>query len=113
MVNNDWLNIGDPVDFDSPPAGRLIHAKYKNGDELSVNFFEIKNPEDFEKNGLNKNFIKSITLPVTGVKITNKIADGAGGYILQLDPDKTNLSGLNIKGGLIMDCPVGIQIGEY
>jgi hypothetical protein len=40
MEENFWLAHGDLADLDCPPSGKLIHARYPNGDEFKVEFFE-------------------------------------------------------------------------
>src|SRR5207237_6108641 len=39
LRNNDWIVLGDPVDFESRPSSTRIHAKYATGDRLTIEFF--------------------------------------------------------------------------
>jgi hypothetical protein len=46
LIGNDWLLKGTPSDFHCPTSGRLIHAKYPGGDELRIEFFDVKDQND-------------------------------------------------------------------
>lgn len=42
MIDNFWLSAGtDESDIVCPPSGRLISAKYPNGDQLKVEFASL------------------------------------------------------------------------
>lgn len=47
MEDNDWLVRGSLNDFESPPNGKLIRARYENGDRLEVQFREFKSAKPF------------------------------------------------------------------
>lgn len=107
LDGNDWIVLGDPVDFESPPSGRLIRAKYGNGDELRIEFFELHAVDDavkrYPRTGLG--LWKNIEFPVTSVEIQNLI----GGTGLGFGPLWTNLGGVSMTGNLIMNCGVGLS----
>jgi hypothetical protein len=39
LKNNDWIVLGNPIDFESPPSGKRIYANCDNGDTLTIEFF--------------------------------------------------------------------------
>jgi len=45
MVDHEWYVVGSPSDFESPPSGRRIHARYDNGDRLTIEFWEAATPD--------------------------------------------------------------------
>src|SRR6266566_5587072 len=48
MRNNYWgENLGNPIDFECPPSGKRILARYDNGDKLMIRFDEIKTEKRF------------------------------------------------------------------
>ncbi|HXR59980.1 MAG TPA: hypothetical protein VN732_01510 [Solirubrobacterales bacterium] len=49
MIDNFWLTEGsDEREIVCPPSGRLVSAKYPNGDALKIEFREVVSEEDFE-----------------------------------------------------------------
>ena len=49
LEDNDWLLRGTPVDFESPPSGKRIHAEYSNGDRLDLTFREMQSLKALSK----------------------------------------------------------------
>lgn len=49
IEENVWLAHGNQEDCECPPSGRLIHVKYKNGDEFKVEFKQCDTPEDLKR----------------------------------------------------------------
>lgn len=134
MVDNLWITPGaDEAEIRCPPSGRLVEAKYPNGDHLKVEFREIQTADDFEeryplpslprdvverleRSGFpipdlsHRDSIKSagIQFPVAAVEVTLKVA-GTG---LDFGPRASEIAGSQIAGSWIIDGAVGMQIGE-
>lgn len=50
MIDNFWLSTGtDESEIVCPPSGRLISAKYPNGDQLKVEFRELAAVEELDR----------------------------------------------------------------
>ena len=50
MVDNLWITSGaDEAEIRCPPSGRLVEAKYPNGDHLKVEFCEVESPDALEE----------------------------------------------------------------
>ena len=137
MIDNFWLSTGtDESEIVCPPSGRLVSAKYPNGDQLKVEFCELASVEELDRHyapaGLPAEVKKrfeglgmplpdtreshaesvdrfGIEFPLAAVEITMEIA----GTELRLGPKRTTLPGQNImQGGWIKGGAVGIQIGD-
>jgi hypothetical protein len=134
MIDNFWMTEGsEEREIVCPPSGRLVSAKYLNGDALKVEFREIASEEDFERRfpptpmpaELKARLEQSgtsvpdpshresiahsgLTFPLAAVEITLKIA----GTDIDFGPKHTSVGGSVITGSWMIDCGVGIQIGE-
>lgn len=139
MADHFWITEGaDEREIRCPPSGRLVEAKYPNGDELKVEFCEIESAAAFERryplpnpyadmpperrerlaamgvdvdgNLSHRESIErfSVQFPLAIVEITMKIA-GTG---LDFGPTTTAVAGSSVTGGWIVDCGVGMQIGD-
>lgn len=137
MIDNFWLSTGtDESEIVCPPSGRLISAKYPNGDQLKVEFRELASVEELDRRyapagrpaevkarfeGLGMPVPDTgashaesvdrfgIEFPLAAVEITMEIA----GTELRLGPKHTTLPGQNIMQGCwIKGGAVGVQIGE-
>jgi hypothetical protein len=132
IEDNDWLTEGtDEADVECPPSGKLVAAKYPNGDELRVEFRVAESAEAFDRrypsaprppapDWLPADFASrdpephSRTLaevgaayPLTIVEITMRV----GGTPIAFGPRSTA-----IGGGTMVDCwsirgHVGLQLG--
>lgn len=135
MVENYWITAGsDEVEIVCPPSGKLLHAKYPNGDEVKVQFRELLSLDDLDRiypaPGLPKDVLKQfedagieppdmrrshgeaveragITFPIAAVEITMEVA-GAG---LSFSPRGTAVGTNQIIGGWMVRCGVGIHFG--
>jgi len=134
MIDNFWLTEGsDEREIVCPPSGRLVSAKYPNGDALKIEFREVVSEEDFEKRfppplvpaevktrlegrGMavpdltHRDSIahSGVSFPLAAVEITLKIA----GTDIELGPKSTTIGGSVIAGSWLIDGGVGVQIGE-
>lgn len=136
MLDNFWVTEGSAErEIACPPSGRLMSAKYSNGDRLKIEFRELASMEDLDRryppDGLPGD-VKTrlaaaevplpdmprshaetverlgIDFPVAAVEITMEIA-GTG---LGFGPKRTSIATNTIAGGWMKDCAVGIQIGD-
>jgi hypothetical protein len=106
LDENDWIMLGDPSDFESPPSGRRFVAKYANGDDLCVEFFELSDAEHASDRypDSKPDMWNRVEFPITAVEIQNLI--GATGF--GFGPSWTKLGGVNIKGSFTAHCRVGL-----
>lgn len=103
IEDNDWITLGTPADFESPPAGKLIVAKYNNGDAIRVEFFELFSIDDALRKY--RNFPKQMNqFPITTVEIHCKTGDG----VYDFGPLHTNLPGMTLKGTFFAQCGAAI-----
>ncbi len=49
MRNHIWQVHGNPDDIECPPSGKKIHAKYKNGDNIRIEFDNLESASKFQK----------------------------------------------------------------
>jgi hypothetical protein len=115
IEDNFWLTEGaDEREIVCPPSGRLVEAKYSNGDYLKIEFREIESVDAFDQryprsSGSHRESLAgAVQLPIAVVEITMR-APGTG---IDFTPAKTALGGLTMTGNWLRDCGVGIQIGD-
>lgn len=137
MIDNFWLSAGtDESEIVCPPSGRLVSARYPNGDQLKIAFRELASVEELDRRyasaglpaDVKKRFeglgmplpemrtshIESVArfgieFPLAAVEITMEIA----GTELRLGPTHTTLPGQSIMQGCWMKGgAVGVQIGD-
>lgn len=106
MENNDWILRGYPDDFECPPSGRLIHARYWNDDELRIEFLELKTVEDASKRYPQraKAGWDPVTFPITAVEILNRVADTC----VSFDKDNCSINGYVFRGCLFESAPCAL-----
>lgn len=105
LDDNDWIIEGAPVDFESPPSGKRIYCRYRNGDELRVEFFEFS-VDDARKRypAIRPDRWLSIEFPITAVEIQHQI----GGTPYGFGPTWTKLAGVTVARGFFIRCGVGL-----
>lgn len=120
MIDNFWITEGaDEREIICPPSGRLVGAKYPNGDALKVEFREIKSIEDFDQRFLPMDAVASrsygetienfeLSFPMAIVEITLRIA----GTEIDFAPIHTTIAGGSIEGTWLGNCPVGIHFAS-
>lgn len=105
---NEWKNVGDPLDLRSPPQGKELEVKYRNGDYLHLRFFVIEDFKTLFKRypliGSDDNGI--ITYPVTIVEVNFR----AAGADVEVTPDGTKFNKCAINGVFVAYCGGGICI---
>ena len=108
IEDNYWISRGNPIDLESPPSGKLLKAVYNNGDMLKIEFTEVKCERDLIKRyPASSMHVDKFSFPVTLVEINKRI----GGTNIEFTPQKTNIGGSSIYGGLVSNGRVGISFG--
>ena len=110
IQENFWIVLGDPLDLDCPPHGRLVSAEYANGDRLRVEFIP-----DLDTNALSARYPDAeldgawAQLPecLTAVEIQMRV----GGADIDFGPRETRLDGGVMRNCFSSRCGVGVQIG--
>lgn len=108
IQDSSWENIGNPVDLRSPPQGKELEVKYKNGDYLYIRFLELNDSDEAYQRYKNE-ALKSdgpVKFPITAVEINLSI----GGTNIELSPDFSAFDFGVIKGGLMSHCGGGIRL---
>jgi len=109
IEENFWISRGTPDDIECPPHGRIVVARYANGDLLGVEFvpdLDLEGLKDrypdgrFEAWGLTD-------LPVTAVEIRLTVAGGG----IDFDSRRTQLGGIEMVNCFSSHNAVGVQLG--
>lgn len=135
MLDNFWMTEGRESDIQCPPSGRLVRARYPNGDQLKIEFREIEGVDELDRRyraeipaAVRERFAArgipldaapssyadpvaraGVKFPIAAVEIRMTVA----GAELELGPRATTLPGHNvITGGWISGGQVGIQLGD-
>jgi hypothetical protein len=107
LEENFWIARGQPDDLECPPSGRLLHAKYANGDEVRIEFYEVSSLEEarrrFPTGGAEG---WGIAFPITAVEVHNVI----GGTGFKFGPRYTTLPGVMMTDSFSAYCGCGIQL---
>jgi hypothetical protein len=71
LEDNFWILPPGALDLECPPSGRLIEARYANGDRLRVEFFEISAADAFLEiyPTVSRDRADSLSFPITAVEI--------------------------------------------
>ena len=106
LRNNDWLVLGDPTDFESPPSGKRIQAKYASGDSLKVAFSEITCLEDamVAHPMASRRGLTNVRYPITTVEVEQLFGGSEWGF----GPNWTKLGGIEISGSFFSKCGTGL-----
>lgn len=129
IENNFWVEFGSPTEFECPPGGKKLRAKYSNGDEIAVKFSLVANMTqatklapglfdgreiDLSAHGMGIHRIPPmaqgiLNIPFTAVEVSLNV----DGTPFQLEPHQTVLAGNNVvAGGFFSNGNVGIQLGN-
>jgi hypothetical protein len=134
MLDNFWITEGSAeVEIVCPPSGRLVSARYPNGDQLKVEFFELDSVADLDSRyPLSDQLAQlpvtarerlgdltetsphakavdynGVEFPLAVVEITMDVA----GTDLRFGPTTTSVGGVHMTHTWIVGGNVGIQIG--
>jgi hypothetical protein len=111
MVDHEWYTIGTPVDFESPPSGRRIHAQYDNGDRLSIQFWDATDADIFIARYSRPDepvyVADGVQFPVAVAEVEMEV----GGTNISFGPEETRAGGVLMRNCWVMDCGIGFSIG--
>ncbi|MGI8550767.1 MAG: HNH endonuclease [Dehalococcoidia bacterium] len=108
IENNDWTEKGTPEDLETPPSGKKLHAKYKSGDILEVNFIELSEDLAQTRYPTAKLTERGITFPVTGVEIQMRV----GGANIEFGPMHITFRSLTMQNNFFRGAGVVLSIGD-
>jgi len=104
IENNFWVARGEPDDFECPPSGRLIHAKYSNGDTLRVEFFEAVSGDELIRRfpTFDRNNVQYLSFPITCVEVQHEVADSPWNFgpTSMTDHQQNVFTGSFFQGGM-------------
>lgn len=105
---NDWMLLGSPIEFESPPNGKRIKIRYGNGDALRVEFSSLK---DITQASTKYSLISGQTssmlpFPLTLVELQMEV----GGTGILFGPTSTTIGGITMTGCLTRNCQTGLVI---
>jgi len=105
--DNEWSNTGGEVDIQCPPSARSLDIKYKNGDRVCIEFFEIASIEELKKRYSDTQPESwGVNFPVTAVEVTNVVA-GSG---INFSAKRTSIGGGVLRGNFASNCGAGIAL---
>jgi hypothetical protein len=108
IAENFWLSRGEPQDVECPPHGRLLAAKYANGDAIRVEFIP-----DLDADGLGNRYADvdptrwGLPTPIAVVEIEMSLVDAG----IEFGPRSTRIGGSMMTNCFIGNCAVGLHIG--
>jgi hypothetical protein len=105
IEDNFWVKRGNPTDLDSPPGGKSLMVRYRNGDAVCVMFRDIEDTESLQHRYANPP--EGLEVPFTVVEAALKIPALSVSFTSQQTTIGTN----QIVGGLISHCGVGLSLG--
>jgi hypothetical protein len=109
MEDNFWVSRGSPSDLDCPPSGRLLKVSYSNGDQLSIEFFEIESIEAARDRYSDlKPQDWTVSFPLTAVEVQMNVA----GTDIRFGPRETTLPGGLIRGSFFEGFQTAIAYGR-
>lgn len=102
MDEHEWISRGTPADFEAPPSGKRLSAKYSNGDSLDIEFLSVGSLARFESRFPNTpaGAAASLEYPVTVVEIGMVVAGADISFTQEQTLIRTNsISNSWIEGG--------------
>ncbi|MNQ51824.1 hypothetical protein D3C85_658200 [compost metagenome] len=109
IENNVWSVINNVKDIECPPNGRKLNINFKNGDNIKLEFKELKNEEDILKiNSSNFNFLNSVrnTLPITVLSLEMKLEDSK----INFKKDKSLIGNASMVGCFASNNGIGLSL---
>ncbi len=108
VTDNYWITRGEPTDFECPPSGRRIRARYANRDDLSIEFFDVRTLDDARSRYPNARPESwPWSFPFTAVEVQFAV----GGTEIHFGPRLAVLPGHNIVQGTFSRCGRGLVFG--
>lgn len=112
MVDHEWYVVGSPSDFESPPSGRRIHARYDNGDQLTIEFWEAATPDALSTRYSTPEH--QVIVPTQLLEFPVAVADiemAIPGNGISFSKDESQIGGSRFRGTWSIDNAVGMNIG--
>jgi hypothetical protein len=106
LENNDWIVRGEPIDFECPPSGKLIRARYANGDDLRIEFFELTTETIAKKYALSSTVLSEIVFPITAVELQLTV----GGTNICFGPGWSKFPGITMSGCFSIRNPAALSV---
>lgn len=110
VENHDFILQGDPVDMECPPTGRILKVKYKNGDRVDVEFYDIASIDE-----LTKHFPQTASVVSSGIQLTTpitvcEVGYAVGGTRIRFRPASMEMPGFTTRGGFMRRGNIAIQL---
>jgi len=108
VAENFWISRGEPEELVCPPMGRLVSARYANGDSIKIEFVD-----DLDAAGLDKRYPDApvgtwpIPTPITVVEITMRLPDAN----IDFGPRLTKIGNTSISNSFMGMCQYGLFVG--
>jgi hypothetical protein len=112
MVDHEWILTGTPTEFECPPSGRTIRARYENGDSLGIEFWTAPTRDAvvarYSTGRALVNPPMDLAFPATFTEITLEIA-GTG---ISLGTTASSFGGMVVRNSWFMGGQIGISLGS-
>jgi hypothetical protein len=109
ILDSDFVVTGDPVNFETPPSGRLLRVRYESGDYLRIEFRSIKSLDAATKRfpHIRSDWLAELIekWPSTFVLISMQV----GGTPFRFGPTMTKLPNFIGKGNVMSRSNVGLS----
>jgi hypothetical protein len=107
ISNNEWFNTGFEEDIESGPSAKRLRIRYRNGDAVTVEYFELLSVDDAKKRYQQAAFDRwEIEFPVTAVEVTSVV----GGSGLQFNARETKIGNSLMRNCFFSHCGAGLVI---
>jgi hypothetical protein len=110
IADSDFMVVGDPTDFETPPSGRLLRVRYENGDYLRIEFQSIKSLDVAIKrfSHIRADWIADTIQqwPSTFVLISMQV----GGTPYRFGPTTTKMEHLAMRGSIFTRGNIGLTL---
>lgn len=108
LDDNFWMLRGRPKDLECPPHGRVVDARYANGDRLRVEFVELDSLERAAGRYPDAKPERwGVSFPLTAVEVSSTV----GGTPIRFGPRETRIGGGVMRNCFASHCGVGLAFG--
>jgi hypothetical protein len=116
--DNFWIETGAATSVECPPHGRLVAARYPNGDVIRIEFIEIADGDALARRYEHSDRVRSFLeqdegegFPIAAVEVRMKIHRPTGEPIIDFDAQATRIAPIQMVGCFVARCGVGLQLG--
>ena len=104
---NFWISRGEPVELECPPKGRLLAARYANGDAIKIEFIGDMDADKLSDRYPNADTTQwGLRSPVTAVEIEMRLT-GTG---IEFGPRSTRIGGTVMTNCFTCACTYGLVV---